>query len=312
MVLVLLAIWLGSGFYRVNSDQQGVVLRFGEWTRTTAPGLHYHLPAPIESARTPNVTSINRTQIGCRSVGETQTGSGAQRDVSDESLMLTGDENIVDIDFSVFWRINDAGKYLFNIQNPEGTVKKAAESAMREVIGQTPIQVAFTEGRLEIAQRTQRLLQELLDDYGSGIAITQVQLLTVDPPEPVIDAFNDVQRAKADQERLRNQAEGYRNDVIPKARGRSTEIIQQAKAYREEVVNDAKGDAQRFDQVLAAFQTAEEVTAKRLYLETMEEVMGRVNKVVVGEEVSGSGVLPYLPLPELKAKNTSGSSQGGQ
>ncbi len=312
LVGVAVVLWLATGFYRVNSDQQGVILRFGEWVATTGPGLHYHWPAPIETALTPQVTKVNRIQIGFHTVGS------SERDVAEESLMLTGDENIVDIDFSVFWRIKDAGHYLFNIQNPEGTVKKAAESVMREVIGQTPIQVAFTEGRMEIAQRTRKLSQEILDSYQSGIEITQIQLLTVDPPEPVIDAFNDVQRAKADLERLRNQAEAYRNDIIPRARGESEKIIQEAKAYQEQEVNRAQGDAERFTQVLSAYSVAKDVTVKRMYFETMEKIMGRVNKVILdsGATAGGGsggpeGVVPYLPLPEIapKGARTSGGSQ---
>ena len=218
VILAAIALWLLSGFYRVQPDEQGVVLQFGKWVRTTPSGLQYHLPGPIESVLTPKVTRVNKIEIGLRTFGDSGRGSQV-RDVPEESLMLTGDENIVDIDFTVFWVINDAGKFLFNIRNPEATVKLAAESAMREVIGQTPIQSALTEGRQEIETATYEGVQRLLDEYGSGIEVRRVQLLKVDPPSQVIDAFIDVQRARADLERLRNEAEAYRNDILPRARG---------------------------------------------------------------------------------------------
>lgn len=297
---VLLLLWAASGIYRVQADEQGVVLRFGEWVGTTQPGLRYHLPAPIETVFTPKVTRVNRIEIGYRSAGENRRGVG-ERDVSDESLMLTGDENIIDIDFTVFWVIKDAGQYLFKIRDPEATVKKAAESAMREVIGRTDIQPALTEARQEIENSTQALLQAMLDEYQSGIEVTQVQLQKVDPPAAVVDAFNDVQRARADRERLRNEAEAYRNDVIPRARGEAERLIQEASAYREEVVNLAQGDGQRFLAVYEAYALSKDVTVQRMYLETMEDILRGTTKVIIDANAeNGQGVVPYLPLNELQ------------
>ncbi|EWY41452.1 membrane protein [Skermanella stibiiresistens SB22] len=299
---VVVLIWLFSGIYRVEADEQGVVMRFGEWVRTEQPGLRYHIPAPFETALTPKVTRVNRIEIGYRSgVGDSRR-TGSDRDVTDESLMLTGDENIIDIDFTVLWVIKDAGEYLFKIRDPETTVKKAAESAMREVIGRTDIQPALTEARQEIENSTRQLLQAMLDDYQAGIEITQIQLAKVDPPAPVVDAFNDVQRARADRERLRNEAEAYRNDIIPRARGEAERLIQEASAYREQTVSLAQGDAQRFLSVYDAYSGSREVTARRMYLETMEQVLRGTNKVIIdgNGENGGNGVVPYLPLNELQ------------
>jgi len=296
-VAVIVVLWLASGFYRVQPDEVGVVLRFGAYDRMTQPGLNYHLPYPIESALTPSVTRVNRTEIGYRS-GEL-AGSG-QRQLPEEALMLTGDENIVDINFTVFWVIKDAKAYLFNIRDPDVTVKSAAESAMREIVGQTPIAAALAEGRGKIESDTQHLLQRILDSYGAGIDVTQVQLAKVDPPAPVIEAFRDVQRALADRERLRNEAESYRNDILPKARGAAAQTRQDAEAYRAEITNRAQGDADRFTAVYKAYQAAQDVTAQRLYLETMEEILKNSAKVILDKSLIGQGgVLPYLPLPSL-------------
>ncbi|WP_119679034.1 FtsH protease activity modulator HflK [Indioceanicola profundi] len=302
-LLVVGGLWMASGIYRVQQDEAGVVLRFGEYVRTELPGLRWHLPSPIETVYTPQVTTVNRMEIGFRSVGDNRRG-GSERDVEDESLMLTGDENIIDIDFTVFWKVKEeagaAADYLFNIRDPEQTVKKAAESAMREVIGQTDIQPALTEARQQIETRTREILQAMLDSYDAGIAVTQVQLQKVDPPSAVVDAFNDVQRARQDRERLRNEAEAYRNDIIPRARGEAERLIQEASAYREEVVSLAQGDAQRFVSVLEAYNSNPEVTAKRMYLETMEAVLGGTNKIIMdGGQNGTNGVLPYLPLDQL-------------
>ncbi|MBK4720106.1 FtsH protease activity modulator HflK [Azospirillum sp. YIM DDC1] len=298
VVGLLAVVWLASGIYRVEADEQGVVLRFGQWVRTEQPGLRYHMPSPIETVLMPKVTRVNRIEVGYRSAGDGRRGD---RDVPDESLMLTGDENIIDIDFTVFWVIKDAGEYLFKIRDPEATVKKAAESAMREVIGRTDLQPALTEARQQIETSTRQLLQAMLDDYEGGIEVTQVQLQKADPPSPVIDAFNDVQRARADRERARNEAEAYRNDVIPRARGDAERLIQEASAYREQVVSLAQGDADRFRKVYDAYSTAKDVTAKRMYLETMEEILSGANKVIIDGNAQGAqGVVPYLPLGQLQ------------
>jgi len=305
LILVAIALWLASGFYRVLPDEQGVVTRFGAYVATTPPGLNYHLPYPIEDVMTPKVTRVNRAEIGFRSAGDTGR-SDLVRALPDESLMLTGDENIVDINFVVFWVIKDAGHYLFNIRDPDDTVKAVAESVMREIIGQTPIASALAEGRAQIEARALTDIQQILDNYGSGIQITQSQLLKVDPPQQVVDAFRDVQRARADQERLRNEAEAYRNDIIPRARGEAEQLIQEAEAFKQEVVARASGDAERFNNVYSSYSLAKDVTVRRIYLETMEEVLGNANKLILDKN-AGSGVVPYLPLPELQKR--SGATQ---
>jgi membrane protease subunit HflK len=299
--LILIAVWLASGFYRVQPDEQGVVLRFGEWIKTTQPGLNWHLPSPIETVFTPKVTRSNRVEIGFRSAGEIARG-GSAREVGNESLMLTGDENIVDINFVLLWMIKDAGQFLFNIRDPESTVKAVAESSMREIIGKTPIAEATTEARGAIELGAREQIQAILDGYGAGILITQVQLQKVDPPAEVIDAFRDVQRAQADRERLQNEAEAFANDILPRARGEAERISQEALAYRQEVVARADGDAQRFVAVYNEYDKARDVTTKRIYLETMEEVLRGMNKVVIDQAGGGSGVVPYLPLPELERR----------
>ncbi len=311
VLAAIVVIWLASGFYRVLPDEVGIVLRFGAYNRTTQPGLNYHLPAPIETVLTPKVTRGNRTEIGYRTAEGTAGRSVAVRQLPEEAPMLTGDENIVDINFAVFWVIKDAKAYLFNIRDPEMTVKSAAESAMREVIGETPIAAALAEGRGKIELETQKLLQQLLNDYGAGIEITEVQLQRVDPPDPVIDAFRDVQRALADRARLRNEAEAYANDIIPRARGDAVRITQEAQAYRQQVIARAQGDAARFDEVYKAFSAAEDVTQKRLYLETMEDILKNANKVIIDRGANGSGVLPYLPLPGLMPKGEAAKPAAG-
>ena len=297
--IIILGLWLASGFYRVLPDEQGVVLRFGKYVNQTQPGLHYHLPYPIETAATPKVTRVNRIDVGYRSAADTGRATSVS-DVPEESLMLTGDENIVDIDYSVFWIIKDAGKFLFNIQAPEDTVKSVAETAMREVIARYDIQSILTEGRAQVEIDTQEIMQEILDSYDSGISITQVQTQKADPPNQVIDAFRDVQAAKADKERAQNEAESYANDVIPRARGEAAQVLQQAEAYKREVVALAEGEASRFLSIYNEYRKAKTVTQERMYLETMEKVMADINKIIIDKE-SGSGVVPYLPLPELKS-----------
>ena len=311
IVVIALGLWALTGFYKVDTNEQGVVLRFGEWVRSTDAGLHWHLPWPIESALTPAVTDRKRTDVGFR---PGVTGQGRPDRLLDESLMLTGDENIVDIGFTVFWRIADAGKYLFNIQAPqESTVKSVSESVMRSIVGKTPIQRALTEGRGEIEQNAAERIQAVLDTYEAGIRIFEVNLQKVDPPAQVIDAFRDVQAAEADRERFRNEAERYANQIIPEARGNSNQILQQAQAYQEQVVAKANGQAARFISVYEQYRQAEDVTRKRMYLETMEKVLGDMDKIIIGEE-AGTGVVPYMALPELQRRSNQpqGGSGGGQ
>ena len=280
-LIILLIVWTLSGLYRVLPDEQGVVLRFGKFVKTTQPGLNYHLPFPIENVLTPKVTKVNRMDIGFRSERDSGFSSGGVADVPEESLMLTGDENIVNIDFSVFWVIKDAGNFLFKIQDPEGTVKAAAETAMREVIARSDIQPILTEGRSLIEADTQEIIQEILDEYTSGIQITQVQTQKADPPDQVIDAFRDVQAARADMERSKNEAEAYANDVIPRARGEAAKILQAAEAYKKEVVAKAEGEASRFLSIYNEYAKAKKVTQERMYLETMEEVLADINKIIL-------------------------------
>ena len=309
VVIAIVVLWLASGFYRVLPDEVGVVLRFGAYNRTTQPGLNYHMPAPIETVLTPAVTRVNRTEIGYRSQENDEGEPIASAQVPEESLMLTGDENIVDVNCTVFWVIKDAKAYLFNIRAPEKTVKSAAESALREVIGEHPLAMELSAGREQIESQTHKLLQQLLDSYGAGVLVTQVTLQRVDPPEPVIAAFRDVQAALADEARLKNEAEAYRNDVVPKAKGQAAKIIQGADAYRQQVVAQAEGNAARFDAVYKAFKAAETVTAQRLYLDTMEDILEHSRKVILDQAAAGkSGVLPYLPLPALAGSTTAAAA----
>jgi membrane protease subunit HflK len=296
----IVLLWLASGFYRVQPDEEGIVLRFGAFDRRSNPGLNYHLPSPIEEALTPKVTRVNRIEIGFKTTGEATTARGqGGRQVDEEALMLTGDENIVDINFTVFWLIKDAKAYLFNIRNQELTVKAAAESAMREVIGHTEIARAFAEARGRIKVDTLKLMQEVLDAYGSGIEITDLNIQKVDPPGQVIDSFRDVQSAKIDLNRLVNEAQAYRNDVVPRAHGDASRVVQEAEAYRQQVVRQADGEASRFLSVYQSYKAAEDITARRLYIETIESILKNTNKVILDKAATSSGVLPYLPLTEL-------------
>jgi modulator of FtsH protease HflK len=300
LIVALVAVWMLSGFYRVNTDEQGVVLRFGKFVQLTQPGLNYHWPYPIETALTPKVTRVNRIDVGVRILDDPRRGT-AMRDVPQESLMLTGDENIVDVQFSVFWVIANAGNYLFNVQQPEGTIKAVAESAMREEIGRNQIQPILTGARQAIESSVQDLIQKTLDGYQAGIQVTQVQLQKVDPPQQVIDAFRDVQAARADAERLQNEAQAYANRVVPEARGDAARVLQAAEAYRERVVFDARGQADRFVKIYDEYAKAPEVTRRRMYLETMERVFDGMDKIIVDSSTSknSGGIVPYLPLTEL-------------
>ena len=308
LALLAVVVWLATGFYRVQPDEQGVVLRFGAFDRTALPGLNYHIPWPIETALTPSVTRINRVEVGFRpnsgatesqNLRMTSRGLVAVEGAPDtaipaESLMLTGDENIIDIDFAVFWRVRDAGDYLFNTRHPDETVKAIAESLMREVIGRTPIQPALTEARARIEQSVLTGMQGVLDNYHAGIEVTQVQLQKVDPPTDVIESFRDVQRANTDAERARNEAEAYRNDIVPRARGDAARLTAEADGARQASIVEATGQAQRFLSVYAAYSAAKDVTLRRLYIETMQEIVTRTPTVVVDESVRG--LLPLLNL----------------
>ena len=304
LILLAIAIWLATGIYRVDTDEQGVVLRFGKVHAVTEPGLRYRLPWPIETVLTPKALRVNKIDIGMRVVDDLRRGSTV-RDVPEESLMLTGDENIVDVDFSVLWKVKPTGvgEYLFNIQNPEGTVKAVAESAMRDVIGRSEIQPILTGARQTIETAVQELMQKTLDSYHAGIVVQQVQLQKVDPPQQVIDAFRDVQAARADLERAVNEAQTYANKVLPEARGRVAQIVQAAEAYRQQTVAEATGQTARFLKIYEQYKKAPEVTRERMYLETMERVLGSTDKIILdaGQAgANGGGVVPYLPLNELQ------------
>lgn len=301
--LVVALLWLGSGIYRVNPDELGVVLRFGEYHRTTGPGLNYHLPFPVERVLIPSVTTVNKEEIGFRSNTQGRRANGLDK----ESLMLTGDRNIVDIDFEVQWKVDATApqNYLFNVRNPSRLIKPVAESAMREVIGRNDLTDVLTTAQSQIAEDTKELMQQMLDYYAAGIEVIAVNLSRPDVPAPVIDEFQDVKRAEQDRETAESVAEGYRNDIIPKAKGAAVQMVQEATAYKSRVVADAQGDAARFLSVYEEYKLAKDVTRKRIYLEAMEDIMAGMNKVIIDGQ-AGQGVLPYLPLKELR-----NASQGG-
>lgn len=313
LAVAALALWGASGFFRVEPDELGVVLRFGKVVREVQPGLNYHLPYPIETALTPKALRVNKIDIGMRQVDTGSRAGLVAREVPEESLMLTGDENIVDVNFSVLWKIKPTGvgQYLFNIQNPAGTVKAVAESAMREVIGRSDIQPILTGARQVTESAVQELMQRTLDSYGAGIDITQVQLQKVDPPKQVIDAFRDVQAARIDLDRSVNEAQTYANRVVPEARGRVAQITQSAEAYREQTVAEATGDAARFVKIYDQYKKAPDVTRQRMYLETMERILGSSDKVIMDTSQGGAGVVPYLPLKELSGSSARPSPRSG-
>jgi membrane protease subunit HflK len=288
-VIILLVVWIvPSVVYTVAQDEVGVVTRFGEYVRTTPPGLQFKLPAPIEHVKTPTVRKVRAATVGFRQRG------AQEQDVPGESLMLTGDENIVDIDLVVQYHIIDAKNYLFNIKNSSQAVHDVAETALRGIIGNRPIDDVLTTGKAEIQIQVKESMQVLLDKYASGVQILNTQLKNVSPPQPVDFAFKDVQSAKEDKDRLINEAKGYSNSIIPEARGKAAQIIAKAEGYREEAVNKAEGDAHRFLAQYKEYKKAPEVTKKRIYLETMEEIYPGMKKVITSG--NKSGVLPILPL----------------
>jgi modulator of FtsH protease HflK len=296
--LIAVIAWLASGIYVVNPDEQGVVLRFGAYVGKTTPGINYHLPWPIESVETPTVTRENQLNIGYR------VGSGDnRRDVGEESLMLTGDENIVDINFTVFWVVRDASEFLFNVESlgtgQDGAIRTVGESAMREVVGKNEIEPILTANREPIQEEVRGLMQRILDSYGAGVTITRVQMQKADPPAQVLQAYRDVQAARTDQERMRNEAEAYANKVVPEARGKAARILQEAEGYKQQVVAETQGEAQRFISVYDQYKRAPDVTRRRIYIETMQSVLSNMNKVIVDNK-GGPGVVPYLPLPEMR------------
>jgi membrane protease subunit HflK len=297
IVLVVVGLWLATGFYQVQEGQQGAVLRFGKWVKTTHAGINYHLPYPIETVMIQRVDQINVIDSGV-----SVKSSSAFNDEDSSNFMLTGDENIVSVNFTIQWYIKDIGQYLFRISEPDLTVKQAAESAVREIVSQTQLEYALTKGRGEIADKAQVLLQRMLDHYESGIQIVRVQLKSIDPPPQAIDAFRDVQRARADRESKINEANAYRNSVVPVAKGEASKIIQAAEAYRKAIVDEAIGRTARFLAVLEQYQLAPEVTRKRLFLETMQTILQGSHKVIIDGKSGQHGVLPYLPLKTLQPR----------
>jgi membrane protease subunit HflK len=293
LAVMAVAAWILSGIYKVQPDEQGVVLRFGQRIATTGPGLHYRLPSPIDSVLFPKVTAVNQVKLGVSIAPGEQPSAAAIAADSREHQMLTSDENIVEVDCVIFWQIKDAGDYLFHASQPEAMVKLAAESALRSIIGQTTIQAALSDKRRQIADQTRDLVQRWLDADHTGIEVTQVQLQRIDPPSAVVDAFNDVQRARADQERARNEAESYANDILPRARGEAQRIIQDADAYKAQVTNLAQGEAQSFDALYQSYAGAKDVTAWRLYLESVDAMLKKASKVIV--DSSGQGITSLVP-----------------
>lgn len=310
IALILVALWGMSGFFKVEPDEIGVVLRFGQFVREVQPGLNYHLPYPIETALTPPALRVNKLDIGFDERGT------STRDVQDESLMLTGDQNIVDVEFSVLWLVKPSavGDYLFSVANPTQTVKAVAESAMSEVVGRSDVQpllAGFQEtsdvqgqagqpAAQGVLDAVQNLMQKTLDSYKAGILVQSVQLQKIQAPPEVIDSFRDVQAASSDLVRLANEAQTYANQVVPQARGRAAKIMQEAEAYRSQIVANANGQASRFTQVYQQYKNAPDVTRQRIYLETMERVLGSTDKTIIDTGTQGaSGVVPYLPLSNL-------------
>ena len=305
LILGVIAVWLLTGFYTVRPNEVGINMIFGRYTGTTQEGLRYNLPYPIGRVIKPNVTAQQRIEVGYRS---TPTGQGRARDVLEESLMLTADENIVDIDFDAVWQINPARPqdYVFNLQNPDGTIKSVAESAMREVIGRRNIQAILTVEQASIAQEVRQIMQEALDAYGAGVLVNVVQLQAAQPPADVREAFFDVNAAQQDAVRVQNEAGAFASRIVPEARGEAARIVQQAEAYREQAVADASGQAARFRQVYEEYRKAPEISRERIFLETMERVFGGVEKIIIDQ--NGQGVVPFLPLNEMQRQQ---QSQGG-
>ena len=300
LALLVVGVWAFSGVYRVNPGEQGVEMLFGKFVKRTGPGLHFWPPSPIGDVIKPNVERTNTINIGFRGTGD--VARGGARDVSQESLMLTSDQNIIDIDFVVQWRIKDASQFLFNIRDPQATIKIAAESAMREVIGQITLEEAITSKRQQVQQDSKELLQSILDQYQAGVTIAEIQMQKADPPQEVIDAFHDVQRAKQDQERAVNEAQAYKNDILPRAKGAAQANIQGAEAYKQRLIKESEGEAKRFLSVYETYREAKDVTIRRMFLERMQDVLKKSEKVIIDSGASGSGVVPYLPLPELKKR----------
>ncbi|MBI3247652.1 MAG: FtsH protease activity modulator HflK [Deltaproteobacteria bacterium] len=308
---LLLLLWLGSGLYVVGPGERGVVLLFGEATDQTEPGLRYHLPWPVQSHEIVDISQVRRAEVGFRTVAqETQSRDtrGDARTVPREALMLTGDENIVELQFFVQYRIHDPFKFLFGASDPEGILHTSAEVALRSAVGRNTIDYTMTDGRVEVQEQAKSALQELLDAYRTGLLVSEARLLVVDPPREVRDAFHDVVRALEDRDRLVKEADGYREGVVPNARGEAAQVLQQAEGYKAQRVIRAQGDASRFLGVLTEYQKAKAITRDRLYLESVERVMPTMEKFILDSGARG-GVLPLLPLKGLVASPTLAASE---
>jgi membrane protease subunit HflK len=307
IVPILILLWIASGFYIVEPDEVGVVQQFGAFNRITTAGPNYHIPYPVETVMTPKVTQIRRVEFGFRTPGRAmltrEFQQGVSREVPEEALMLTGDENIVSVQFIVQWMIKDAKDYLFNVYDPVKTIVHAGEAAMREVIGNGKIDDALTTGKQEIQVETRDLMQKILDSYETGISIVAVQMQNVHPPEQVVDAFKDVASAREDKSRFINEAEAYQRDILPKARGEAARIVNAAQAYKEAKVRRAQGDADRFLSVLKEYNKAKDITRQRLYLETMEAIMSNpeAEKLILSDDALRKSI-PYLPLGQLPGR----------
>jgi membrane protease subunit HflK len=306
IVPVFIILWIASGFYIVEPDEVGVVKQFGQFNRITTAGPNYHIPYPVESAMTPKVTQIRRVEFGFRSTGQARTQTfqqGLSREVPEEALMLTGDENIVSVQFIVQYMIKDAREYLFNVSDPEATIVHAGEAAMREVIGKGKIDDALTTGKQDIQVQTRDLMQQILDSYQTGVSIVAVQMQNVHPPEQVVDAFKDVASAREDKSRFINEAEAYQRDILPKARGEASRIVNAAQAYTQAKIRQSQGDASRFLAVLKEYDKARDITRRRLYLETMESILENpeIEKLIMSDDALRKSV-PYLPLDKLPKK----------
>jgi membrane protease subunit HflK len=307
LLVVSLGIWLSSGFYRVEEGSVGVVLRFGKKVDITGTGLRYHLPTPIETVIVRKVAVENRIDGGLK------VDSNRNNNEGEQTLILTGDENMVHINYIILWKIKDISEYLFTARDPDSTIRIAGESSIREVIGQNIARHVLTEGREDIATKAMDLLQKILDQYKMGISIVNFQLQRVEPPSQVIDKFNDVQASLVDAERLNNEAEAYHNDIIPRARGEAEQIVQDAEAYKQQIIAQAEGEASRFNAVFTSYQLNREVTIKRYYLETMQTVLGRVRKTIIDAK-SAPGIVPYFSLPQASptASTHNDTAQGSK
>ena len=313
LIIVVVLLWLASGVYIVQPGEEGVVQTFGRFSNITTPGLNYHLPGPIQRVTVVDVERIRRAEIGFRT-----TDTGSKEEVLSEALMLTTDENIVQVELLVQYRIANSRAFVFNVQNPEAVLITSAEVGLRSTVGQMTIDAVITEERARVQDDTRLFLARLMEDYGTGIQITDVRLQVADPPEEVRDAFQEVVRALADRERLINEAEAYQNDIVPRARGDKQQLIEEANAFKEQEVLRATGDAERFLSVLGAYRLAREVTRERLHIEALESILDQVELILLDEDAIGNRILPFLPLtdpsssnPAPTAPNSSNSSGEG-